>query len=121
MAMVLQRVADGARNGPSAPGARGTLEMATPGGARVPGRDDIGAPKPGMAADIITGPRHEIGLAAALHGPLAVRLFCRVSRFQHAVINGRLAVRDGQITTPHLTRLIEQHDRLALRLGQAAR
>ena len=120
MAMLLQRVAGGAETGPAAMGAREALEIATLGGARVLGRDDIGALAPGMAADIITVPLHTVGLAGALHDPLAALLFCHVPRIQHSVINGRVVVRDGQITTLDLPRLIEQHNRLAQHLVQAA-
>ena len=59
LALLLQRVA----HGPSALTAREVLEIATRGGAQVLGRDDIGALAPGMAADIVTVPLDEIGLA----------------------------------------------------------
>src|SRR5471030_2596156 len=48
-AMLLQRVGFG----PDAMTARQALEVATLGGAKVLNRDDIGALKPGMAADIV--------------------------------------------------------------------
>ncbi len=120
MAMLLQRVAHGAVQGPSAMTAREALEIATLGGAKLLGRDDIGALAVGMAADIVTVPLNEIGLAGAQHDPLAALLFCQVPRVQHSIVNGRVVVRDGQLSTLDLPRLIERHNALAARLAQAA-
>jgi 8-oxoguanine deaminase len=113
LALLLQRVAGGA----GALGARETLEIATRGGARVLGRDDIGVLAPGMAADIVSFPLDEVGLAGALHDPLAALLFCHVPRVRHAIVNGRIVVRDGQLATLDLPVLIERHNRLAAALG----
>jgi len=116
MAMLLQRVAHGAEKGPSAMSAREALEIATLGGAKVLNRDDIGALAPGMAADIVTFPLNEIGLAGALHDPLAALLFCHVPRVQHSIVNGRVVVRDGRLTTLELPVLVERHNALARQL-----
>jgi len=121
MAMLLQRVANGAEKGPSAMSAREALEIATLGGAKVLRRDDIGALAPGMAADIVTFPLNEIGLAGALHDPLAALLFCQVPRVQHSIVNGRVVVRDGRLATLELPVLIERHNALARQLVEAAR
>jgi 8-oxoguanine deaminase len=120
MAMLLQRVSHGPVKGPSAMSAREALEFATLGGARVLGRDDIGALAAGMAADIVTVPLDEIGVAGALHDPLAALLFCHVPRVKHSVVNGRVVVRDGRITTLELPLLIERHNNLAAQLVHAA-
>ena len=120
MAMLLQRVAHGPVKGPSAMSAREALEIATLGGAKVLNRDDIGAIAVGMAADIVTLPLGEVGLAGAQHDPLAALLFCQVPRVQHSIVNGRVVVRDGQLTTLELPRLVEQHNRLARQLADAA-
>ena len=109
LALLLQRVGFGA----TAMAAREVLEMATLGGARVLGRDDIGALAPGMAADFVSLPLTDIGLAGAQQDPLAALLFCQVPRVQHSVVNGRVVVRDGQLTTLDLPRLVEKHNRLA--------
>jgi 8-oxoguanine deaminase len=114
MAMLLQRV--GSSN-PAALSAREALEIATLGGAKVLGRDDIGALAPGMAADIVTVPLNEIGLAGAQHDPLAALLFCQVPRVQHSIVNGRVVVRDGQLATLDLPRLVERHNALAAQLA----
>ena len=120
MAMLLQRVAHGPVIGPAAMSAREALEIATLGGAKVLNRDDIGAIAVGMAADIVTVPLGEVGLAGAQHDPLAALLFCQVPRVQHSIVNGRVVVRDGQLTTLELPRLVEQHNRLARQLADAA-
>ena len=120
MAMLLQRVAHGPVKGPSAMSAREALEIATLGGAKVLNRDDIGSIAVGMAADIVTLPLNEVGVAGAQHDPLAALLFCQVPRVQHSIVNGRVVVRDGQITTLELPRLVEQHNRLARQLADAA-
>lgn len=117
LAMLLQRVAHGPIQGPSAMTAREALEIATLGGAKVLGRDDIGALAVGMAADIVTVPLDDIGLAGALRDPLAALLFCQVPRIRYSIVNGRVVVRDGHITTLDLPLLIGRHNRLALALA----
>jgi 8-oxoguanine deaminase len=120
LAMLLQRVAHGPVKGPSALTAREVLEIATLGGAKVLNRDDIGALAPGMAADIVGIPLDEIGLTGAHHDPLAALLFCHVPRVKLSVVHGRVVVRDGELTTLELPRLIARHNWLAAELAQAA-
>lgn len=115
-ALLLQRVAYGPLKGPSAMTAREVLEIATLGGARVLGRDDIGALAPGMAADIVTVGLDEIGMAGALHDPLAALFFCHVPRVRHSIVNGRVVVRDGRLTTIELPQLVERHNAFAASL-----
>jgi 8-oxoguanine deaminase len=121
LAMLLQRVAHGPVNGPAAMGAREALEIATLGGAQVLGRDDIGALAPGMAADLVSFPLDQIGTAGALHDPLAALIFCHVPRVKHSIVNGRVVVRDGELTTLELPALVADHNRLARELANAAR
>ena len=118
IAMLLQRV--GSEKGPAAMSAREALEIATLGGAHVLNRDDIGALAPGMAADIVSFPLDEIGTAGALHDPLAALLFCQVPRVKHNVVDGRVVVRDGRLTTVELPVLVERHNALARELLEAA-
>jgi cytosine/adenosine deaminase-related metal-dependent hydrolase len=113
LALLLQRVAHGPVKGPSALTAREVLEIATLGGARVLNRDDIGALAPGMSADLVCVPLDDIGLAGALHDPLAALFFCHVPRVRHTVVNGRVIVRDGQLATLDLPVHLEHHNRLA--------
>ncbi len=120
MAVLLQRVAHGPAQGPSAMGAREMLEIATLGGAKVLGRDDIGALAVGMAADIVTVPLDSVATAGALHDPLAALVFCQIPRIAHAVVNGRVVVRDGELTTLELPKLVERHNALASKLIRTA-
>ncbi len=114
LALLLQRVGLGAGAMP----AREMLEIATLGGARVLGRDDIGALAPGMAADVVTLPLSEIGLAGALHDPLAALLLCQVPRVRHSVVAGRVVVRDGELATLELPPLLHRHRQMAARMVQ---
>jgi cytosine/adenosine deaminase-related metal-dependent hydrolase len=113
LALLLQRVAHGPVRGPSALTAREALALATLGGARVLGRDDIGALAPGMAADLATFPLDEIGLAGAGDDPVAAMIFCHVPRAKHVVVDGKVVVEDGIVTTIDVPRLIERQNRLA--------
>jgi cytosine/adenosine deaminase-related metal-dependent hydrolase len=112
LALLLQRVG----HGPDALTARDVLEIATRGGAQVLGRDDIGALAPGMAADLITVPLDEVGLAGAGHDPLAAVFFCQVPRVKHSVVHGRHVVADGRLTTLDLPALLARHRALARQL-----
>ncbi|MBT9489920.1 MAG: 8-oxoguanine deaminase [Rubrivivax sp.] len=112
LALLLQRVG----HGPAALTAREVLEIATLGGARVLGRDDIGALAPGMAADIVTVPLDHIGLAGAQHDPLAALFFCQVPRVLHSIVNGQVVVRDGELQTLELPRHVARHNVLAAAL-----
>jgi len=115
--MLLQRVGFG----PDAMTARQALEIATLGGARVLNRDDIGAIKPGMSADIVMFDLKQIGFAGALHDPVAALVFCTPPNVACSIINGRVVVRDGQCTTIELGQVLERHNTLALALAEAAR
>jgi 8-oxoguanine deaminase len=108
-AMLLQRVG----HGPGAMTARQALELATIGGARVLGRDDIGALAPGMAADFVAFRLDQLAFAGGLHDPVAALVFCAPVNVAYSVINGRVVVREGQLTTVDLGPLLEQHNRLA--------
>ncbi|WP_175627098.1 MULTISPECIES: 8-oxoguanine deaminase [Oxalobacteraceae] len=116
-AMLLQRVGFG----PDAMTARQALEVATLGGAKVLNRDDIGALKPGMSADIVMFDVRQIGFAGALHDPVAAMVFCTPPNVACSIINGRVVIRDGQITTIDLGHVIERHNALAFTLAEAAR
>ena len=120
-AMLLQRVAHWDSSGPQAMSARQALEIATLGGAKVLNRDDIGALKPGMAADVVLFDLRQLGYAGALHDPVAALVFCTPSNVACSIINGRVVVREGVCTTIDTGILRERHNRLARELAQATR
>ena len=115
LALLLQRVG----SGPAALSARETLEMATLGGARVLGRDDIGALAPGMCADLISLPLDEVGMAGAGDDPVAAALFCHVPKVRHAVVHGKHLVRDGELCRIDLAALVHRQRGLSARLLRA--
>lgn len=96
--------------------AREALELATLGGAKVLGRDDIGAIAPGMSADFIAINLDRPELAGALHDQIAAMIFCQVNTVDYSFINGRKVVDQGKLTTLELETLVENHNRLAAQL-----
>ncbi|WP_236237064.1 8-oxoguanine deaminase [Pseudomonas faucium] len=111
-ALLLQRVGFG----PDAMTAREALEIATLGGAKVLNRNDIGALAPGMVADLVAFNLNHVAYAGALHDPLAALVFCTPTHVDTSVINGRVVVKDGRITTVDLPRVLERHNQLAHQL-----
>jgi cytosine/adenosine deaminase-related metal-dependent hydrolase len=108
--------------GPAEMTARDALHIATRGGARVLGRSDVGHLAPGMCADLALFDLHTLGFAGgAVHDPVASLLLCASPIAAHTVVNGRVVVRDGQLTTVELGPLVERHNRLAMQLAEAAR
>lgn len=108
--------------GPAEMSARDALHLATRGGAQVLGRTDVGHLAVGMCADLALFDIRTLGFAGgAVHDPVASLLLCASPQAAHTVVNGRVVVRDGQLTTVDLGPLIERHNRLALQLAQAAR
>jgi cytosine/adenosine deaminase-related metal-dependent hydrolase len=112
MALLLQRVS----GNPAALSAGEALWLATAGGARVLGRDDIGQLAPGKAADLIGFQLNRLDFAGALHDPLAALVFCTPQRVDLSLINGKVVVEDGRLLTVDLGPVIERHNRLARQL-----
>ena len=125
MAMLLARVGKamqpfGCDTGPREMTARAMLDVATRGGARVLGRDDIGHLAPGMAADLALFDLRTLGFAGgAVHDPVAALLLCAPAQAAYTVVNGRVVVRQGQLATLDLGPLLERHNRLAQQLTDA--
>jgi cytosine/adenosine deaminase-related metal-dependent hydrolase len=92
------------------------LWIATRGGARVLGRQDIGHIAPGMAADVVAFDLDDLAYAGALHDPLAALVFCAPSRAWLSIVDGRVVVRDGRVTTVDTGPLVERHNLLAREL-----
>jgi 8-oxoguanine deaminase len=93
--------------------ARQMLELATRGGARVLGRDDIGYLAPGMAADFIAIDLDRPEFAGAHYDPVAALIFCQVNRVSYSFINGRCVVDQGRLTTLDLPALFNAHQTYA--------
>lgn len=96
--------------------AREALEIATLGGAAVLGRDDIGSIAPGMAADLIAIDVDRPAFAGALHDPVAALVFCQVDAVDYSIINGRVVVDRGELTTAELPLLRERTNLLATQM-----
>jgi cytosine/adenosine deaminase-related metal-dependent hydrolase len=122
-AMLLGRLSAGrphAAGDPAGLTANDVLEIATRGGAQVLGRDDVGSLEPGKAADFIAFDLNQLDFAGALHDPVAALVFCTPSRVALSVINGRIVVQEGQLTTLELGPVIERHNKLALELANGS-
>lgn len=94
-------------------GARDALWIATRGGAEVLGRDDIGQVAPGFAADLVALDLNRLEYAGALHDPLAAVVFCAPRGVDFSMVNGRVVVEHGRLTTLELRPVIERHNRIS--------
>lgn len=113
MAMLLQRVG----GEPARLRGREALWMATEGGAKVLGRDDIGKIAEGYAADFIGFDSADLSLAGgAVHDPAGALVFCAPSKVSMSVINGRVVVQDGELQTVDVLSNISRHNAIARRL-----
>lgn len=106
-AMLLQRVAGGA----DAMSARTALEIATRGGADVLGRPDCGRIAVGMRADIAVWDMR--GVVAAGSWDHAALLLAGPTTVRDLFVEGRGVVRDGQVTTIDLARVVARQNELA--------
>lgn len=108
--------------GPTEMTARDALHLATRGGAQVLGRSDIGHLAVGQCADIALFDLRTLNFAgAAVHDPVASLLLCASPQAAYTVVNGKVVVREGQLTTVDLGPLIERHNQLAVELVESAR
>jgi len=97
------------------------LWMATRGGARALGRDDIGELRAGKAADIAAFPLRRLSHAGAITDPLGAVLLAGSDPYASLVIvNGRVRVREGHMVDVDETRALEGANAAALRLLRAA-
>ncbi len=96
--------------------ARQALELATRGSASVLGRTDIGSLEPGKCADFFAIDLNRLDYAGALHDPVAATVFCTPVKVDYTVVGGEFVVRDGEMATLEVGRLVEEHNRLARQL-----
>ncbi len=120
-AMLLQRVGwPGFESNADRFSAREALALATTGGAKTLGRDDIGSLEPGMAADFVAFRIDGLAHAGAQGDPVAALLTCAPTSAWLSVINGKIVIEDGQLKGIDLPRLIERHNELSLQMMQKA-
>ncbi|WP_444455112.1 8-oxoguanine deaminase [Rhodobacter capsulatus] len=112
-AMLLQRV----QNGADAMSVREALEIATLGGAQVLGRPELGSLEPGKRADLAIWDVSGLEAAGAWD-PVAALLLSGPTRVKHLFVEGRQIVRDDQITTLDLPRVVERANHLARALAR---
>ncbi|MAY33443.1 MAG: 8-oxoguanine deaminase [Rhodovulum sp.] len=105
-AMLLQRVSQGA----DAMSAREALFIATRGGARVLGRDDVGQITVGKRADVAIW--DVTGVEAAGSWDKAALLLAGPTRVKHLFVEGRQVVRDGQIATVDMGPVLARQEAL---------
>ncbi|CAG1013276.1 MAG: 8-oxoguanine deaminase [Anaerolineae bacterium] len=117
LALLLQRVKDMPGN-PAALTAREALRIATRGGAAALGYTEIGQLTPGMAADMVAFDLNQVGFAGALHDPLAALVFCASAQVNYSLINGRVIVREGHLTTVDLGPVLRLHNHYARQLSR---
>ena len=66
-----------------------------------------------MSADFIAINLNQVQYAGAWHDPLAAVVFCHPSRVDLSVINGRVVVQNGQLTTLDLQPHLRRHNAIA--------
>ena len=105
-AMLLQRVSRGA----DAMSAREALFIATRGGARVLGRDDVGQITVGKRADVAIW--DVTGVEAAGSWDKAALLLAGPTQVKHLFVEGRQVVRDGHIATDDMGPVLARQEAL---------
>jgi len=95
--------------------AREILHIATRGGAAVLGRKDIGSLEPGKCADFFAVNLNRLEFAG-MHDPVSAIIFGQSVNVDYTVVGGRFIVKEGQLVTVDLGRLIEKHNKAAKKL-----
>lgn len=109
------------RRGPAAMSAREILDIGTRGGAACLGRaGEIGELSVGAAGDLVVWPLTGVAYAGALSDPVEAWLRCGPGAARETVVAGRLVVREGRPTNPHLPGILARHAVAAARLQARA-
>ena len=113
------RTVYGCDRGPAEMTPRDALRLATRGGAEVLGRaHELGQITEGYCADIAMFRTDTLSMAGgAVHDPVGALLLCASDNADYTIVNGRVVVRQGQITTVDMGPLIERHNQLAMQLA----
>jgi cytosine/adenosine deaminase-related metal-dependent hydrolase len=97
------------------------LWMATRGGARCLGREDIGSLEPGKAADLVLIDTRRLSYAGASSDPVAALVFSPFPEPADTVmVNGRVVVEGGRLLGVDVPALVERADAVAAGLLEAA-
>ncbi|MGL6340981.1 MAG: 8-oxoguanine deaminase, partial [Waterburya sp.] len=96
--------------------ARDVLEIATRGGAKVLGRDDIGYLASNMAADFIAINLDKPSFVGTQSDPVAALIYCQTDYVDYSFINGKKVVDQGNLTTVELNNLIKKSNQIAVQL-----
>lgn len=110
-ALLLQRL----QNGAAAITVMDALRMATVGGARCLGRDDLGTLEPGKRADVALFDLRAAAYSGAGDAVSAL-LLCGPAAADTVVIDGRPVVSGGALQTVSLESILRRHRRAAARL-----
>ena len=116
-AYLLGRLAHGDRG----LGAEDVLRLATVGGARVLGRDDIGRLAPGLAADLVLIDLEQIGFAGGRHDPVTAIVGSGDSHIvDTTIVNGRVVVRGGRLVGADESEIVRRANRVSAGLLERA-
>ena len=114
-AMLVARI----KGGPAALTARGALALATRGGARCLGRDDIGSLEPNKQADIALWRIDELD-HAGIEDPVAALVFGPPRPAEHLLVQGRAVVQGGRVVAADESAIATDLDKASRRLLEAA-
>jgi len=80
---------------------------------------EIGQIAPGYCADICLYRTDTLSMAGgAVHDPVGALMLCASDNADYTIVNGRVVVREGRLTTVDVGPLVERHNLLA---GELAR
>lgn len=98
--------------------AREVLRIATRGGARCLGRDDVGSIEVGKRGDVVLFSVDTLEMVGAEVDLVAGLVFCANHRARDVVIEGLRVVSDGQLVTADEQLIIAEARRVAQRIAQ---
>jgi len=114
-ALFLQRI----RYGASAMDVSTIFNMATVEGAKTLGFSKTGRLREGYAADLAIFDLNSLEYAGSLSDPVAALLFCGIShKTAYTIVNGRIVVREGHLTTASERKIMEKANDCSRRLNQ---
>ncbi|MGH2750601.1 MAG: 8-oxoguanine deaminase [Actinomycetota bacterium] len=114
-ALLVARIA----GGPAALTARGALALATRGGARCLGRDEVGSLEAGMQADIALWRLDDLG-HAGIEDPVAALVLGSPRPVERLLVKGRAVVEGGQLVNSGEASIAADLDKACRRLRETA-